>query len=403
MLQVMQRVRGGKPEVRRVPDPALRAGHVLIANQRSLISAGTERMVIELAQKSLLGKARERPDQVRRVLEKVRTEGLAATVGQVREKLGESIGLGYSSAGVVLACGQGVEELAPGDRVASNGPHASVVCVPRNLCARVPEAVSSEHAAFAVVGSIALQGVRLAAVELGGTALVIGLGLIGQITVALLRAAGVRVLGTDPDQWKCEMARRMGAEVARGGLTAAEVEALTGGLGADSVLITASTDSNGPIELAAGAVRKKGRIVLVGVVGLQLDRRPFYFKECELVVSCSYGPGRYDPHYEERGIDYPAAYVRWTEQRNIQAVLDLMAAGSLDVSPLVTHRFPVAQAPDAYDLVESGREPYLGIVLEFPEAVEPERRVVLESCAARLAPPAESASACSAPGTSPAW
>ena len=386
MLQVMQRVRGGKPEVRRVPDPAVRAGHVLIANQRSLISAGTERMVIELAQKSLLGKARERPDQVRRVLEKVRTEGMAATVGQVREKLGESIGLGYSSAGVVLACGLGVEELAPGDRVASNGPHAGVVCVPRNLCARVPDAVSSEHAAFAVVGSIALQGVRLAGVELGGTALVIGLGLIGQITVALLRAAGVRVLGTDPDQWKCETARRMGAEVARSGLTAADVEALTVGLGADSVLITASTDSNGPIELAAGGVRKKGRIVLVGVVGLQLDRRPFYFKECELVVSCSYGPGRYDPRYEERGIDYPAAYVRWTEQRNIQAVLDLMAAGSLDVSPLLTHRFPVEQAPDAYELVESGREPYLGIVLEYPEAVEPERRVVLESGRASRAP-----------------
>lgn len=365
MLQILQNIRTGKLSVEEIPTPTPAPGEVLIANEASLVSAGTEKMVMDLAKKSLLGKARERPDHVRRVLEKVHHEGLMTTYRQVRQKLDEPLPMGYSSAGIVLACGSGVQDFKPGDRVASNGPHAMVVSVPRNLVARVPENVPLESAAFAVLGSIALHGVRLTKCTLGETVLVIGLGLVGQLTVALLKAAGVRVLGVDPDASRCELAIRMGADVARAALKSADILQATGGLGADAVVITASTKSNGPIETAADAVRQKGRIVLVGVVGLELDRRPFYFKECEFVVSCSYGPGRYDANYEDRGHDYPAAYVRWTEQRNIQAVLDLMGAGRLDVGPLVSHRFEIGEAARAYAIIESGSEPFLGMVLGY--------------------------------------
>ena len=375
--QLLQSIRDGRLTLTQVPNPLVQRGEVLIANAASVVSAGTEKMVMDLAKKSLLGKARERPDHVRRVLEKVRNEGLVSTLRQVREKLDSPMPMGYSSAGVVLACGAGVQGFKPGDRVASNGPHAEIVCVPKNLCARVPESVPLDQAAFAVLGAIAMQGVRLAETSLGETVLVIGLGLIGQLAVSILNAAGCRVIGTDPDAAKCELAQRMGAELARPNLSAQHVEDVTRGLGADAVLITASTKSNGPIELAAGAVRKKGRVVLVGVVGLELDRRAFYFKEAEFVVSCSYGPGRYDAEYEDRGHDYPAPYVRWTEQRNIQGVLDLMGRGRLDVSPLVSHRFPIERATEAYELIEKGTEPYLGIVLEYPAVEErAERRTI---------------------------
>ena len=361
----MQDVGKGRLSVKNVPAPVVRAGELLIANACSLVSAGTEKMIVDLSKKSLIGKARERPDHVRRIVEKIRNEGLVNTIRQVREKLDMPMTMGYSSAGIVLACGHGVQEFKPGDRVASNGPHAEVVSIPRNLCARIPDSVPFEQAAFTVVGAIALQGVRLSRAALGESVLVVGLGLVGQITVGLLKAAGCRVIGTDLDSTKCDQARQMGAEVARPGLRVADIESLTGGLGADVVLITAATKSNGPIDLASAAVRKKGRVVLVGVVGLELDRRPFYFKEAEFVVSCSYGPGRYDPEYEERGHDYPAAYVRWTEQRNLQAVLELMANGGLDVAPLISHRFPIDRAESAYELIESGAEPYLGIVLTY--------------------------------------
>lgn len=367
MLQVTQNVRSGALGVAAVPEPLARPGYVVVANVRSVLSAGTEKMVMDLSKKSLLGKARERPDHVRRVLQKIRSEGFFQTLAQVREKLDEPLPMGYSSAGVVLACGAGVQEFKPGDRVASNGPHAGVVCVPRNLCARVPDSVPFEQAAFGVLGAIALQGVRLSRLELGSTAFVIGLGLVGQVTVALLRAAGVRVLGTDLDPSKCTLAVRMGADEARPGMKADDVLARTRGLGADAVLITASTKSDGPVELAGEAVRAKGRVVAVGAVGLNLPRRPYYFKEAEFVVSCSYGPGRYDPDYEDRGRDYPAPHVRWTEQRNIQAVLDLMGQGRLDVAPLISHRFPIDRATEAYDVIDKGSEPYLGIVLEYPD------------------------------------
>lgn len=381
MQQVVQNIRNGQLSVRRVPDPVARPGHVLMANVCSVISAGTEKATIELARKSLLGKARERPDQVRRVLEKIRNEGFFATLQQVREKLDEPMSLGYSSSGIVLACGAGVQEFKPGDRVASNGPHAGIVCVPRHLCARMPDSVSHEHAAFAVLGAVALQGVRLSELKLGETALVIGLGLIGQLTVQLLKAAGCRVLGTDPDAGKCDLALKLGAELTRPGLAARDVEAATRELGADAVLITASTASDSPVALAGEAVRRKGRVVAVGRVGLNLPRRPYYFKEAEFVVSCSYGPGRYDPVYEERGHDYPPGYVRWTEQRNMQAVLDLLASGRLDLAPLITHRFAIGNAEAAYQLIEVDKEPYLGIVLQYPDATSarPARRIELRA------------------------
>ncbi|MHC4505910.1 MAG: zinc-dependent alcohol dehydrogenase, partial [Planctomycetota bacterium] len=379
MRQIVQNLRTGELGVVTVPDPVARPGQVLIANAASVISAGTERMVIDLARRSLIGKARERPDHVRRVLEKIRNEGFFKTLGQVMAKLDEPMTMGYSSAGMVLACGEGVQGYKPGERVASNGPHAGIVSVPKHLCARVPDGLPLDRAAFAVLGAIAMQGVRLAGVALGETVFVIGLGLVGQLTVALLKAAGCRVIGSDPDESRCDLALRMGADEARPGIGADDVTARTRGVGADAVLITASTKSNEPVRLAADAVRKKGRIVLVGVTGLELNRRQFYFKEAEFVVSCSYGPGRYDAEYEERGHDYPPSYVRWTEQRNMQAVLELMATGGLDVSPLISHRFPIDRSEKAYDLIESGSEPYLGIVLEYPEVApeDPERRVEL--------------------------
>ncbi len=376
MKQVVQNIRDGKLDLRTVPAPMAKTGHVLVANAFSLISAGTEKMAIELARKSLLGKARERPDHVRRVVEKLKQEGFFNTLAQVAEKLDSPMPMGYSSAGVVLACGSGVQGFKPGDRVASNGPHAGVVCVPRHLCAHVPANVPFDHAAFAVLGAIALQGVRLARVQLGDTALVIGLGLVGQLTVALLKAQECRVLGTDPVAARCELARRMGAEFAEPGLSAREVLSRTRELGADAVLIAASTTSNDPVNLAAECVRQKGRVIAVGAVGMNLPRRPFYFKEAEFAVSCSYGPGRYDPEYEERGHDYPPGYVRWTEQRNLQAVLDLMGSGSLDVAPLISHRFSIEDADKAYRVVESAAESSLGILLQYPETESAPQRTI---------------------------
>ncbi|HMK35421.1 MAG TPA: bi-domain-containing oxidoreductase [Desulfomonilaceae bacterium] len=381
MQQVIQNLKTGRLSVAHIPEPLVRPGHVLIENRVSVISAGTEKTAMDLARKSLLGKARQRPDQVRRVLEKLKNEGIFQTISQVREKLDEPMAMGYASAGIVLACGSGVQEFKPGQRVASNGPHAGVVCVPKHLTALIPDNVITEHAAFGVLGAIALQGVRLSRVALGETVLVIGLGLIGQLTVALLKASGIRVLATDLHASRCTLAvEKMGADLARPDLSAEAVLDATRGMGADGVLITASTKSKAPMDLAATAVRQKGRVVLVGVVGLELDRRAFYFKEAEFVVSCSYGPGRYDPAYEEGGHDYPAAYVRWTEQRNMQAVLDLMGSGTLDVSPLITHRFSIEKAEDAYQIIEADKEPHLGVLLTYPtvEDRQPVRRIDLQ-------------------------
>ncbi len=368
MLQVQQSIANGRTNIVAVADPVVHSNELLIANRSSLISAGTEKMVMDIAKKSLLGKMRERPDHVRRVIEKMKHEGVLETLRQVREKLDQPLGLGYCSAGIVVGVGSGVNGYRAGDRVASNGPHASIVSVPANLCAKFDESVSFDQAAFAVLGSISMQGVRLSRATLGETVLVIGLGLVGQIAVGLLAAAGCRVIGTDPDSAKCELARQSGASLAEPGLSPAHVQSQTRGSGADAVLITASTSSNGPIELACEAVRVKGRIVLVGVVGLQIPRRPMYFKEAEFVVSCSYGPGRYDANYEERGIDYPIGQVRWTEQRNIQSVIDLISIGRLSVDHLISHRFDIENAEQAYSVISEGKEPYLGILLQYPDS-----------------------------------
>jgi predicted dehydrogenase/threonine dehydrogenase-like Zn-dependent dehydrogenase len=380
MYQIVQHVRTGRLSILSIPEPLVRPGHVLIQNQFSVISAGTEKMVVDLASKSLLQKARQRPDLVRQIMRKVRTQGFWKTFSQVSEKLDEPIALGYASTGVVIACGDGVQGIKPGDRVASNGPHAGVVCVPKRLCVRVPEQVPGEEAAFSVIGSIALQGIRLAQLGLGDRAFVIGLGLIGQIAVKLLKAQGCYVVATDLDPMKCQLAMQMGADYAAPGMRAEQVHELTGGIGADAVLITAATKSDGPVALAGEAARAKGRVVAVGAVGLNLPRQPYYFKEVEFIVSCSYGPGRYDAEYEQRGHDYPIGYVRWTEQRNMQAVLDLMSQGKLDLKPLITHRFDIDAAETAYEMLKNGTQPYLGIVLKFPSGdVQPVRKIELKT------------------------
>jgi predicted dehydrogenase len=373
MLQVVQDIGSGKTLVRRLPDPIAPPGHIVVGNVASLVSAGTERYVVDLARKNLLAKARARPDHVRRVLQKMKSEGLLVTAQQVLAKLDEPMPLGYSSAGIVLECGRGVQEFKPGDRVATAGPHASVAAVGRNLCAKIPDGVSFEQAAYTAVAAIGLEGVRLARVTLGEAVLVIGLGLIGQICVALLKAQGCQVFGTDVDSKKLELARAFGADVVGIGAPVGDVRAFAGGHGVDAVVITAATPSNEPIEFAAEVSRVRARIVLVGVVGLNVPRAPFFQKELELTVSSSLGPGRSDPAYEEKGVDYPFGHVRWTAQRNMAAVLRLVANGALPVDRLTTHRFPIDRADELYRTITAPAENTLGIVLDYPPT--PARRV----------------------------
>lgn len=364
-------MRSGELSVADVPPPICRPGHLLVRTTASLISAGTEKSKVDLARKSLLGKARERPDLVRKVIDKARSEGLASTFTAVKAKLDTAVALGYSAAGVVVEVCEGVESFAVGDRVACAGAgyasHAEMISVPKNLCVKVPDGVDTEAAAFGTLGAIALQGVRLAAPTLGEAVVVIGLGLLGQITVQLLRANGCRVFGVDTDTSKFDLARNLGAEACAAPSDAREmVEGWSRGRGVDAVLITAATRSNDPVELAGEVSRLKGRVVVVGLVGMDVPRETYYERELTLQMSMSYGPGRYDAEYEERGHDYPFEYVRWTEGRNIEAFLDLIANGSLDIDKLISHRFPVEEAHDAYALIEAGsKEPYLGIVLTY--------------------------------------
>lgn len=325
-------------------------------------------MLVEFARAGWLDKVRQQPDKVGMVLNKMRTDGVAPTIESVFSKLERPIPLGYCNAGTCVAVGAGVTEIAIGDRVVSNGPHAEIVNVPGRLCMKVPAAVSDDEAAFTVIGAIALQGIRLVQPTLGEAVVVTGLGLIGLITVQLLRAHGCRVLGIDYDAGKVAMARSFGAEAAvqigAGEDPLGVAVEFSRGRGVDAVIITASTQSNEPVHQAALMCRKRGRIVLVGVTGLELSRADFYEKELSFQVSCSYGPGRYDPNYEQQGLDYPIGFVRWTEQRNFEAVLDMMANGSLDVKPMISHRFPIADAQGAYDLVAGGGA--LGILIEYP-------------------------------------
>jgi predicted dehydrogenase/threonine dehydrogenase-like Zn-dependent dehydrogenase len=373
MKQVIQSLDNGSVQSLDVPAPEVRPGHLLIHTRRSLVSAGTERMLVEFGRMNLLDKARSQPERVRQVLEKVKTDGLVATFDAVAAKLDQPLALGYSSVGVVLEAGAGVTGFCRGDRVASNGKHAELVCVPRNLCARVPDGVSDEAAAFTVLAAVGLQGIRLVEPTLGECVVVTGLGLVGLLTVQLLRAQGCRVLGLDFDPARLELAASFGAEVvdlSREADPVPRARSFSRQRGVDAVLITASTRSNDPVAQAARMCRQRGRIVLVGVSGLELDRAEFFAKELSFRVSCSYGPGRYDSAYEQGGHDYPVGFVRWTEQRNFEAVLDLMAAGALDARPLVSHRFALERAAEAYDLLASD-QPSLGILLEYPPAPEP--------------------------------
>lgn len=378
MRQIAQDLATGATVVVECPRPGAGRGQVVSDTRVSLISAGTERMLVEFGRSSLAAKARRHPDKVRQVIEKVGTDGLLTTVDAVRSKLDQPLPLGYSNVGVVAEVGTEVDGLRAGDRIVSNGAHAEAVAVPVNLCAKVPDSVSDEAAAFTVVGSIALQGIRLANPTLGESVVVIGTGLIGLVAVQLLRASGCRVLAVDLDDARLELAAAYGAETCnpqRDDIVAC-THALTNGIGADAVIIAAATASNQPVADAAQISRKRGRIVLVGVTGLGLNRDDFYAKELSFQVSCSYGPGRYDPAYEQLGHDYPVGFVRWTAQRNFDAVLAMLTDGRLDVSRLVSHRFGFDDAGGAYDVL-AGDAPSLGILLEYPRAAAAAARTLV--------------------------
>ena len=372
MKQLLQNLGDGVTTLVDAPAPQVRAGQLLIETRHSLISTGTERMLVDFGKAGFIGKARSQPEKVKQVLDKMRTDGILTTVDAVRSKLGQPIPLGYSNVGVVRAVGRGVEGFSVGDRVLSNGPHADMVSVPANLCARIPDGVDDTAAAFTVVGSIGLQGIRLAEPTLGECFVVTGVGLIGLLTVQLLRAHGCRVLAIDFDANKLELARKYGAQTCNPGagedvLSAAAV--FSRGQGVDGVIVTASTKSSDPISQAANMCRKRGRIILVGVTGLELNRAEFYEKELSFQVSCSYGPGRYDPSYEEGGNDYPVGFVRWTEQRNFIAVLDMMASGAVQTEDLVSKRFEFADAVSAYTMLTQDKGA-LGIMLDYSHPVE---------------------------------
>jgi len=350
MRQLISSLKTGALTIVEVPAPSVSAGELLLRTRRTLVSQGTEKMLIEFGRASLFQKARSQPSRVRQVLAKIRTDGLTPTLSAVFRRLDEPIVLGYCHVGEVIAVGPGVTGFAVGDRVASNGPHAEYVAVPVNLAAKIPDGVSDDAAAFTVAGAIALHGIRLAHPEFGEVFVIIGLGLMGQLAAQLLRGMGCRVIGFDLDQEKVNRARELGAEAFAVGQEIdpiAHVFAATRGVGADGVIITASSSANRIIAESAQMSRKRGRIILIGVIGLQLNRADFYEKEISFQVSCSYGPGRYEDIYEEKGSDYPLAYVRWTENRNFQAVLNAMAAGTLRVESLVTRCVPL----ERFDLV----------------------------------------------------
>jgi polar amino acid transport system substrate-binding protein len=391
MKQVLQNRKTGRPFVGEVPVPALQRGRVLVRTVASLISAGTERASVELVSKGLLQEARQRPDLVKAVVAKVKSEGLLNTFASVRDKMAASSTLGYSAAGIVAEVAEDVTEFHAGDRVACAGvgfaSHAEMLSVPKNLCVHLPPAVSFEAGAFGTLGAIALQGVRLAEPTLGEAVVVIGLGLVGQLTVQLLKANGCRVFGLDLDPARVALAVELGADraVVSNDEAADEIHKWTRGRGADAVLITAATDSNQPVELAARVSRLKGRVIVVGMTGLDIPRAPFFSRELRLMISMSYGPGRYDPDYEERGHDYPFAYVRWTEKRNIESFLELVGDKRVNVERLTTHRFRIEDAERAYELISGDSTgPYLGVLLNYDPQREINRRV-------QLTPPARTA------------
>ena len=383
MQQLIQDLTKGDTSVVKAPAPNATRGYLLINSTVSLISAGTERMLVDFSKAGYLAKARRQPDKVKMVLEKVQTDGLMTTIDAVRSKLDRPLPLGYCNVGVIRDVGDGVTDFTPGDRVVSNGPHADLVKVSQNLCAHIPDNVDDETAAFTVPAGIGLQGIRLARPTLGEAFVVIGVGLIGLLTVQLLRAHGCKVLAIDFDEAKLALAKEFGAETCQSGNGEDPVAAgiaFSRGNGVDGVIIAAATRSSDPVTQAARMSRKRGRIVLTGVTGLELSRADFYEKELSFQVSCSYGPGRYDPNYEDKGQDYPIGFVRWTEQRNFQAVLDMMAEGKLNVKPLISHCFAFEDASKAYQIL-SKEKSVLGILLDYKSDVADRgtKLVVLQS------------------------
>lgn len=379
MRQILQSLKNGETQLAEVPVPMCKAGSLLIKSHCSLISTGTERMLLNFGKANWIDKARQQPDKVKQVIQKIKTDGLMPTVDKVFNKLDNPVALGYSNVGTVIEVGKGVTGFKAGDRVVSNGYHAEVVCVGANLCAKIPDQVSDENAVFTVVSSIALEGVRLIQPTLGENIAVIGLGLIGLLTVQILKANGCRVIGFDFDTRKVELARSYGIEahdISKGADPVELATAFSKGYGVDGVIITAATNSNDPAHQAPQMCRKRGRVVLIGVVGLELSRDDFYKKEISFQVSCSYGPGRYDDRYEGKGLDYPIGFVRWTEQRNFEAVLDLMAANKLRVKELISKTVDFNDAIQAYELISTSRD-VLGLVLKYDGKVETENRSVV--------------------------
>ena len=383
MKQVIQSFKTGELTVADVPLPVLRPQGILVRNAASLVSAGTERMVVDFAEKNLLEKARARPDLVRQVLDKARREGIVSTIDSVRNRLDQPLALGYSTAGEVFDVGSEVTGFKVGDRVACAGggyaSHAEMVYVPRTLAVRLPDNVSFEAGAFATVAAIALQGIRQAEIVVGHTVAVIGLGLLGQLSVQMLKASGCRVMGIDLDTDRVKLALESGADSAcQNDDALANAEAFTNGRGFDAVLITAATSSNEPVELAGDIARDRAIIVAVGAFGMNLPRKVYYEKELDFRLSRSYGPGRYDTKYEDKGQDYPYGYVRWTEQRNMEAFIQLVAAGSIKLEPLITHRFPIEEAIKAYDMITGkAGTPFLGVLLTYDVEKETSRQIAI--------------------------
>ena len=379
MKQIIQDLKTGKTILEEVPVPNVKAGCVLIKTTRTLVSLGTERMLVEFGKANLIDKARQQPDKVKQVLDKIKTDGLLPTLDAVFNKLGQPLTMGYCNVGRVIAVGKGVTEFVVGDRVASNGNHAEFVCVPKNLVAKIPDNVSDEEAAFTVIGSIGLEGIRLFRPELGETVVVTGLGLIGLVVSQLLIANGCRVVGIDFDPEKVEMAKAKGVMAinpASGVNPIKYVEEITGGVGADGVIITASTKSDEVMHQSCEMCRKRGRIILVGVVGLNLRRDDFYKKELTFQVSCSYGAGRYDEDYENKGHDYPLPYVRWTEKRNFETILQTISSGGLDVRSLITEEVDLEDYMEIYgDMRKRGS---IASIIKFSEHSAIERVVAIE-------------------------
>ena len=378
MKQVLQNLRDGKTMVVDAPVPAPQPGEALVRTAVSLVSAGTERMVVDFAGKSLLGKARSRPDLVRQMIEKTRREGLLTTLEAAFNKLDQPMVLGYSSAGTIVALGEGMQNFHAGQRVACAGGgyavHAEYACVPKNLLTPLPDDLDFEQAAFTTLGAVALHGFRLAETQIGERLAVVGLGLLGLLAASIAMAAGCPVLGIDLDPRRVALGRQMGFEAVPREQAEEAAQGFSRGRGCDAVLICADTPSADPVELAGAIARDRARVVAIGAVGLQIPRKIYYEKELTFLNSRSYGPGRYDPVYEEGGVDYPIGYVRWTEGRNLEAVIDLMSSSRLDVHPLISHRFTIEQAPEAYELITGqSQEPFLGVLLTYPQA-QPETR-----------------------------